>query len=71
MNFRDEVKAVMRLWPEEKKMTLLQQQRIVTSSQHKDISIDLSKLFFDEAPLIVYGIVIDFFFILILIPCIQ
>lgn len=57
MNFRDEVKEVMRLWPEEKKMTLLQQQRIVTSTQqHKDISKEeLSKLFFDEAPLVVFG----------------
>ena len=56
MNFREEVKAVMREWPEDKKMTLLQQQRIVTTQHHKDISKDeLSKLFFNEAPLIVYG----------------
>lgn len=54
MGFKDDMKVVMRQWPEEKKITLLQQQRI---AQHqKELTRDdLAKLFFDEAPLIVYG----------------
>jgi hypothetical protein len=56
MNFKEDVKTQMRLWPESKKMTLLRQQRIVHAQHQKEAKKeDVSKLFFEGAPLKVYG----------------
>lgn len=73
MKFKDDVKAVMRQWPEEKKITLLQQHRIANSQHQKEITKeDLSKLFFEEAPLIVYGMLLyEFVMLLFLLTLVS
>lgn len=57
MNINEATKSQMRAWPEGKKLTLLRQNRMLSENIAKETTKDeLSRLFFDSCPLIIFGV---------------